>query len=406
MKTIYIMTTVILVMVITVSCDRFDNTFEPVEEDTLYQERLEDFASYLTDSLNNEDIEDVMSFYAEDYLYDGKTKDDVEAFFTGLAASYPDSFHVEIKSVNYHALSFTYQISVWPSTYTSHAHDPSFNSKTNRGIDDNSHSLLESITQNNEAVFDTTIVEYTSGRDEDYLIIGNQQEAAVSPDRKILVELFTALWCPNCPYVEAALHSLKQQHRDKFYYIEYHRMDKFDFGNEEIASYYDVASLPVGIIQGQTRITGGSEAESFAEYEHAISSYFDQEAEFFFNDFDYSVNGESISFSLQVSTDRDIDDNLYLKYALLEKESETTNAAGEPVRNIVIAQDQAELVEEMFSIDDENNEGKAASIDKNIAIPDFAFNKPALIFWVQTKDVPYDPQTSIVHNTQEYELTW
>jgi len=367
---------IISILAITVSCNRFDNKFEPYQENNHYQDRLNDFTLQLEFSFQKQDVNSIMEYYSDEYLNDGKDKEAVADYFEKIVLNYPDSFFVSIESTDYSNLSFTYSILAFGT--------------------DNKQDIT--------TVLDTTIVEYTSSQENNYLFIGNQQDAIESPERRVLVELFTALWCPNCPYVEAALHSLKQQYRDNFYYIEYHRMDKYDFGNEDIASYYNVSSLPVGIIQGSTRITGGSEANSYVEYNYGISEYFGKEANFHLDSFEYSISENVVSFSLDVKKNVEVGDNVKLKYALLEKESSTKNAAGETVRNIVVNHKYTSLLEDMFSPNQALNGERVANLNLEITVPDILINNPALILWIQNIDYPYDEETCIVYNVQEFEL--
>ncbi len=361
-KTVILTLAVCLVLVS--SCNRFDNTFEPQETDASFEDRIEDFGSHLEKFLLQGEIAGIMEYYADDYLHDGNTKEDVDRYFESIIDQQPDSVVVEFKDTDVSALSFTY-------------------------------SLLA--MQGDRLIVDTSFVEFTTSESSGYMLMGNQLYSEETENRRVLVELFTARLCPNCPYVEAALYSLKQRMGDLFYYIEYHMQNPFNFGNQDIAGYYGAGSVPVGIIQGTDRIIGGDEQDSLGDYEYAISQHFNLEEELFFTNFEYVVHDEEISFTIDIGKYiEDIPENLKFKYVLIEKESSLNNLQGEPFRNVVVSKGDLELTGDMF--DDK------ASIDINLELPDFEFNYPAIVVWAQTIEDIYDEDTSLVHNVYEYEI--
>lgn len=374
MKQLTIIVGIIVVLTLT-ACNRFDNTFEPEPIDTSFKEWLSDFSEMLTNALKDNDLIQIMELYQDDYLYDGRTKDDVEAYFQSIADDNPDSIYVDVGNYDAENLSFRYRIAAYQDTVS---------------------------IRNRTVLIDTTITEIAVRKDAGYMITGNGQDEIVVQNRRVLVELFTARLCPNCPYVEAALYSLKQEYGERFIYIEYHMQAPFNFGHQDIAGYYGVTSLPVGIIQGQTEIRGGSETDSYSRYENAITRYFDIEADLVFSDFDYSVDSDIISFSLQLTApEGDIPPDLKFKYALIEKESSANNQAGQPFRNVVITKGEQDLTADMFTIDDNTT----ATVEIEFNKPDFEFNSsPSIVVWLQTIERFYDNETCIVHNTAEYQV--
>lgn len=344
---------------ILISCDRFDNNFQPAEEDHSFVDHLTLFSQSLRETLQSGDIDTILDFYSEDYLNDGLVKEDIESYYNGLSENVTEELNVEIVSSNSVQLSFTYQI-----------------------IDVG-------------ASIDTLIVEYTLDKSANYLFIGNQQTPVVSEDKRVLVELFTATWCPNCPYVEAALYNLKQLYGNRMYYIEYHIQDQLAFGHNDILNYYQLPpSLPVGITQGNLKITGGSAANSFAEYDFAVSQFLDQTAEFQFEDFSYEITGNILSFSIQIATELTESPDLQLRYALIEKETTVNNAQGQPCRNVVITKGSVPISVDLFN----------ELVTEEFLIPDFSFSNPRLTVWLQTIETEYDSETCLIHNVNEYEI--
>ena len=353
----YLKSLLMLAIILTMlSCDRFDNTFQSDETDNGFLSKIQQFETTLATSILIPDISAVMEFYSNDYLNNGWTQTEVEQYFTDISTIVTDDLVIDIVETNQLQHSFTYRI-----------------------IDI-------------EADVDTLIVEFTASEEDGFLFIGNQQDAAIPEESRVLVELFTATWCPNCPYVEEALHDLKGLYGDRFYYIEYHIMDQLDFGHTDILNYYELStSLPVGIIQGQVNITGGSAANSYNEYHFAISQYWGEEELFGFQDFDYSVVDDRLIFSIVIATEIDDLEDIHIRYALIEKESDINNAAGHPSRNVVITKGNSIL-------------SGITGVELVLDIPDFEFSDPRLVIWIQTINEPYNSESSKIHNVIEYQL--
>lgn len=359
----------LLIAVLILSCDRFDNTFRPTEPEEpngngnyeALNEHLEGFTGILKTALLTNDLTQVMDYYSDDYLYDGRVKSDVEGFYTDLAAIVTADLSI------FHALPDSGDFSL----------------------------TFDLVIRDTGAAIDTTFTEYCLDMDQGFLFIGNQQDIIETEERRVLVELFTATWCPNCPYVETALQDLKLLYGDRFYYLEYHIMDQLDFGNSDILNYYQLpTSLPISIIQGSIRITGGSAADSYDQYHFAVSQFFDQEAQYHFSEFSYDITDDLIEFNVSIISSDPSLENLKLRYALIEKETNVNNAAGQPCRNVVITKGILDLTEENIN----------SVVNSQFALPDFSFSTPKLLLWVQTMEEPYDSETCLIHNVIEYEL--
>lgn len=350
----------IVILMNVVSCERFDNKFEPLAEDKSFEIHLEAFIQDMKTGLLSANLTEVMAqYYSDDYLNDGLSKQDIESFFSDLATNVTEALTIQLVSFDKTYLNFSYRI--------------------------------EDINTD----LDTTIIEYASLSGDTYLFIGNRVNPEESEESRVLVELFTATWCPNCPYVEAALHQLKQELGDKFHYIEYHIMDVLDKGNMDILNYYQLpTSLPVGVVQGSLKISGGSVGTSYNEYKFAIEQFSGKEAEYSFEDFSYSVAEGELSFQIKLSKKGVIGDDLRLRYALIDKETTVPNSAGVNSKNVAIAKGILELSEESFD----------GSLDLSLTITNHPFIRPAVVVWFQTINDPYDNQTSLVSNVKEFEI--
>ncbi len=336
---------IILALSLLVSCNRFDNSFELTSSEQ-FEDFVMSFGSDLSSSLKSGDLEPALMYYSNNYLNDGMNKQDVENYFSNLSVT--DTVTVDITQHNPVNRRFGYRIY--------------------------------------DALVDTTFTEYVIEENNELKIIGNQ----VIPEySKVMVELFTATWCSGCPYVEAALSQLKQEYGDRFHYIEYHRMDSLDIGNSDIANYYGLPStLPIGIINGQNSITGGSASDSITDYELAIAQYFNQPSRIEFKDFSYSITGTELSFELNINNKGSISpDDLVFKYALLDGTTNVNNHAGEPTKNVVMLKDTLLYSE---------------NISHSFTLPDKSINYPKLTVWVQTINIPYDSSTSLIHNVAEF----
>lgn len=339
------------------ACNRFDNTFETKQDEEIIQfnEFVDNFISILQQRLLENEVEIIMGFYAPDYLNDGMAYQDIKLFWKGIANESSDALEVELISRSFPEKKIEFHLN------------------------------------DSEAGIDIQMTDYVRIIDEKILLIGNRHDGEEVQFRKVLVELFTATWCSGCPYVESALYDLKQQYPDYFYYIEYHMNDPLDIGNADIYNYYSILPLPTSIIQGSSKLEGGS-TDSYALYKTVIESYFGQEkvADLILND--YAMENNTVTGSIEFFIDNTLSlENLKLKYALLDKVSDVTNHAGVNCRNVVLARAQTAIhaYEGIYSF----------SIE-----PQADYSDMKLIFWVQRVDVPYDQETSLVYDVFEFDI--
>ena len=248
MKKIVFFVLGIVILLSIFSCDRFNHHFDPVL--TPFEQFLERFAAKVEDGILYDDVASIMTYYSDTYLNDGAEKADMQNLYESLAAASPDSVAIEMDILS----EFDYKVSYRIMT----------------------------------AGVDTTIIDYAQAQRDSFLFIGNQVAPAVP--QKVLVELFTATTCVNCPYADDALKQLKDEYGDQFYYIEYHWGDILDIGAIELIEYYNMAySIPQSMFQGQVKVIGGG-GDTYDEYDFTLNTFFDQDALAEIKVFSYTIS--------------------------------------------------------------------------------------------------------------------
>ncbi|MCK4654222.1 MAG: hypothetical protein KAU01_07235 [Candidatus Cloacimonetes bacterium] len=348
---------IITVILLFFACDRFEHSFEPTDDENSVEEFFSDFSESIA-NLPSPDVTPVLNFYHDDYNNNGTLKSDVEEFYS--------MFYII-------SIALQLQLEATLINYTEN--------------NDITWNLLVTTLGTKETFLDTTFIDVLIPSGDSYLFYGNQQEL-----QKVLVELATSLTCVNCPYVEAALHNLKQQYGNRLSYIEYHINDPLDIGNIDIFSYYEMSALPTSVIQGTDIIVGGS-ATSQEELDAIIALIFEETPLVQFNDVNITIDGEELNGSVLLNIDSSVPlDDLYLKFILIENEdTENQNSAGENCLNVVKA--KSELLLTQVNL--------AEPVD--FLLPDL-YDLPddiTLVIWVQTLEDPYNSSTCKVYNVTE-----
>ena len=101
----------------------------------------------------------------------------------------------------------------------------------------------------------------------------NTQTLQIKPNRRVVMELFSANWCPNCPHAEYALQ--KMVTGDSVIGIVYHPTTNDTFGTEETDerfSYYGLTTsqTPEMVIDGKIKIMGAADTTIYDTYENAF----------------------------------------------------------------------------------------------------------------------------------------
>ena len=327
------------------SCDRFEHNFENHTDDLLIEEHFEDFELKLQNLLSA-DINEVMNFYHEDYNNDGVEKSDVENFYTFyMLIDTPIS--IEIELIDYSSnLEITWRFLV-----------------------------TDSLTD--EVMTDSTMTDVLIPTRGDYLFYGNQ--AAL---QKVMIELFTATWCPNCPYVENALHELKEHYGSRITYVEYHMIDVYEAeGNSEIGNFYGATAYPHAFIQGIYDESSGSE-NSYEILDDIIQPLLDETPELVLFDLEFTESRGDITGSVKIDTEIQSDD-LMLKFVVMENSDDIYH-------NIVLKNFEMNISDSNLSLPVEFNLTDVGTI------PDDA----TLVVWVQTIESSYNDNCK-VYNVME-----
>ena len=322
------------------SCDRFEHNFENHTDDLLIEEHFEDFELKLQNLLSA-DINEVMNFYHEDYNNDGVEKSDVENFYTfHMLIDTPISIDIEL--IDYSSnLEITWR-------------------------------FLVTETLSNEVMTDSTITDVLIPTRGDYLFYGNQ--AAL---QKVMVELFTATWCPNCPYVESALHELKEHYGSRLSYVEYHILDIYEAdGNSELANFYGATAYPHTFINGISDVNGGSE-DSYEILDELIQPILAETPELVISELEFTTARSNITGTVKLDTEI-TESNLKLKFAVIENERDGYH-------NIVIKNFNMDISGEDYS---QNIDFEITDISN---LPDDA----TLMVWVQKIDGSYNDNCKV-----------
>jgi len=348
------------VILILFACDRFEHKFEPTNND---ENSVEDFFLDFSSEIVNlpaEDVTPVMNFYHDDYNNNGILKADIELFY-----------------LQFYLINMPLQLEATLIDYNENL--------------DITWNLLVTTLDSKETYLDSTFVDVLIPTEDSFLFFGNQQEL-----QKVLVELATGLNCSNCPYVEAALHNLKQQYGNRLSYVEYHINDELDIGNFDFFSYYGMSVLPTSVTQGAVFTVGGSPT-SQQELDAIISPILNETPLVQFHDFNTTLEADTLNGSVLLSVDSSVPlADLFLKFVLMENENTNYfNGAHEHPLNVVIAKGQLSITTHNF---DEPVEFALLDLSD---LPDDI----TLVIWVQTLADPYNSSTCKVYNVTEKAIT-
>ncbi len=219
----------------------------------------------------------------------------------------------------------------------------------------------------------------------EYRFCGNGNEAPDTSKQKVLVELFTGTWCPNCPTSEEALHDLKELYGDIFYYVEYHISDSYDGfydDNDDLLDYYlGSIECPTAVFQGQLVKNGGISNQS--QYETPLLDYasINAQAEISKATAKWGATEQELSVWLDYSLDEYFDDtDLYLRYAIIEETAQSNS--GGYYHNAVLWKGK-NPIDELMGYD--GGTGYSLVINYEGDMPDDA----VLVMWLQTMHAEY-----------------
>jgi len=131
--------------------------------------------------------------------------------------------------------------------------------------------------------------------------------------------------------------------------------------------------------------------DTYDEYVNTINAFLNQEASAELKDFTYTAS-DSLRGTVMIEKDDDLPlENLYLKYALVEKVTSVENHAGELCLQAVLRHNKIRIGEHDFS----------QPVEFALEIPDNVPDDTALYIWLQTFEDSYNADTCKIHNVIE-----
>lgn len=355
---------------LSLSCDRFDHAFEPVVEANLQQELFTPLQTALV-AVPTAGLDPVMNYFADEYLHFGITKSDRRAWLESLVQT--AGLEIAVELVNSETLSETTGVATWRLRVT----DP-----------DGKAVLADSLfTGDNLAKTDGV-----------WQLKGNRVACPPpTPKQHVVIEYFTFLGCPNCPPVEARLHELELAYPNQVSYIEQHINEPLAIYGDDSFAYYGFGNVPASVVQGQTSLLGSGQA-ILDEYTNQVETLTQLNTAITYQ----IVSAEIVGSTVQATVDlnvlaQDFDQsNLWLYYALIEKESSYSNTQGQHLRNVMRARGRKDLSATDLSLPVSFSLQSLA----NPAIPD----DPALVIFAQTRPATF-ANNAVIHSGIEIPLT-
>lgn len=285
------------------SCDRFEHSFQPESEHILILQLNNAF-----DSISAEDMSALEALYSEDYLYDNEHKAERIAWYRSFLGETELSFcasqiDYSKEDANNGVLSWRVQVFSGETQIA----DRSFTGEKVQRISGNRWELLGN--------------RIGSGED-----TGGQL---------VIAEYFTFRTCPNCPDAEAKLSQLQTQYPDNFIYLEHHVTMELALPGNTVPAYYQAWSQPAAVFQGREKVNG-STPDKLAEYQSIVDAYVAQESPISYVLQNTIENGNTLSGTVKLNLLEALDtSDLYLNYVIISDEHTHTNAAGQPLHNVV-----------------------------------------------------------------------
>ena len=364
-KIVYVLFIIVLLGIF--SCDRFDHSFQPLEQ-VDFQEEL---FSPLQEAFNNADPEDlssVMAFYAEDYKHFGITKSEWEAKLQSILSPLSNPV-IQVSFITATLQNETNALANWRLTIS----------------DENKTVIADSL--------------YTGERlrkeNGKWLLRGNQCGCDPSaPTQKVIVEYVTNVGCSYCPAVEDVLHNLSSQFGDDFIYLTHQFSGPVAF-TDPLYAYYNALSAPVSIIQGKHKLVGGNQ-DILEQYPPTVQSELDLLSQMDYRVINATVEEKNISGSVKLTplSASFNQEELILNLVVIDLVSTAVNAGGKHLTNVVIGRKRIDIstVDLSDPVD--------FDMDANIIIPEDA----ALVVFAQKTPATFANNATIYSGLQ-YPLT-
>lgn len=340
----------LLALLLMSACDRFDQDYLRIIK---IEDFLVNFQNDAQSALANQQISNVMAYYANDYFNDGMNKSAMQSFYN---RQWSENVLITVNEID--ADSMKYQIRITDTQLS----------------------------------VDTTWVDYAKKENQRYLWYGNQKNPVVVPKQKVLVEVLTGLWCPNCPNAEHELDEIAATIPDQMIIINYHLTDSLAISLADCGYYGTTA--PMALFQGKTKVTGGG-ADQLNQYLPIITGFITEDAQLSLTDLQFEKNGNTITGSVKINPFVNLDlTNTYLRAVVYEKETTATHYINHEIqKNVVRARAMVDI----------SSANLSNPISFTINSTKYISNDTYLVLWVQ-KNVSFsaiEPATDKIYNCIE-----
>jgi hypothetical protein len=343
-----------------VSCSRFDHDFvvDPSVDNQAFEAFVTDFGPQVSHFIANGAIDSLMSLYTADYYNNGVTRDSLRNFYQSLPYGIDSEYWLEVTLVSTDARTVSCQL------------------------------YFEGLVGTTELV----AYWYDQARKdgEVFKMCGNGID---KPDHAVLVEMFTAVWCPNCPAASEQANLMAETYAGMVIPVEYIVEDPTHqtIDCSDIERYYipGEVNMPCAVFDGVTQIEGGS-TSTLAQYAPTIDVELARPFPMLLENLACSVNGTDLHISVDCTGTLSAT-NLYLKWAVLDETSDMHYSAnGENMTNIVIAKGQ------------QAHPGTPGNVSFDVTAPESLPADAKLVVWLQTLNPSWDSSCQVHNCAQTY----
>lgn len=353
-KIIFVLLPVIILLLI--GCDMLNN--DVVDKNR----KIEKFFAEYSDSLSlssAQNLNPIMSLYSEDYSNNLKSKEDMQNFYEDIFG--PESIYLQPELLDY-----TQELEIEWNIY------------------------VKNIASSN--CLDTLFLQdvlITDGGS--YIFYGNHIDPPPADTTKtiVFVEFATSELCGNCSPASSKLREMWQEHGDQFVFLEYCYGEPMNI-YMDMANYYGITYQPTAIFQGSYKIEGAQLEEFENRYQQILAG--DPLA------FLHVISVEHDSVSAFGSIEYEIEDSistddLFLRVALINEEPELYyHNTGDRLHNVIFALEEYEVISSEGEINFE--------IEHDENLPE----KTEIVFWLQTRTLPYNADECKVYTATKEKL--
>ncbi|MBS3742173.1 MAG: hypothetical protein KGY74_08645 [Candidatus Cloacimonetes bacterium] len=350
MKKIIIQIIIVSVLLISLfACDRFEHNFAPDDPQETpiqkFKDELTDIITNLGPSQMHEDS--LATLYSDDYLNNGTTKQEMLNYFMDLTLIDSIKFTIDSLQFNPQTDEFSWHFSAF---------------------------------WENQTFADTTFNDILAMTDSVYQFYGNQSYGKTN----VFVEFASTTTCNNCPQISSKLKELESEN-DNFIFITAcgNKPDTPSQYIDDFLWYYPFSGVfPTSFFQGQFKLEGSTQAV-IDEYDTRLSQISEWEAQALISNIQITEKKGEVEGSVDLTISEDVLlDDLYLRCALVEKESSLQYYHSDYMHNVVFGYEKIEV----------NNYNTTI----NFMVSSYYDTLPddtEIIFWLQRMPADYDEDT-------------